>query len=84
MREVRATGKWYESTEAVCCWYKGEGSHKIVCEGFVENGSLIQTFPTDAAKVAHTEGFCRNHQRYRNCPIARMVSEERTRREEQE
>ena len=75
-------GKWYESTEVVCCWYKGEGGYKIICQGIYEASSLIQTFPTERALRDHQSRYCRNHSKYRSCPIARMLAEREAQRKE--
>lgn len=77
------TGKWYESSYPVCCWYKGEGGHKVVCFGIFTHSSLTQTFETDAKKQRHMDAYCRNINKYRNCPIARMLAGCEAHREEQ-
>ena len=66
--------KYYESICAICCYYVGEGSHKLVCEGFYDKSNMHMTFPSNGAKREHMEKFCYSYD-YENCPVARMLEQ---------
>lgn len=66
--------KWYESACAMCPYYKGEGSHRIVCDGFYPESNVHITFPARKVLEAHKEKFCYTW-RYEECPLAKALDE---------
>lgn len=69
---MAATGKWYESVCAVCPYYKGESTFKLICEGLYPRSNLHMTFPSGAEKERHRDIYCYGYE-YENCPVALML-----------
>ena len=66
--------KRYESSEAICPYYRGERKLQIYCEGFFGN-TLCQNFADGEAKEQFEALFCDCWQ-WDTCPIAQMHDRE--------
>jgi len=69
-------GKYYESICAVCPYYVGEASHKIVCDGsaIYEDTNIHLTFALERKKREHKGRFCYAFE-FARCPIAAKLTE---------
>jgi len=64
--------RYYESSAAVCPFYKGEGTTKIICNGLEEGEWIIRSWKK-TAKV-YKEKYCRSD--WQKCPVAKMLFEQ--------
>lgn len=60
----------YESSAALCPFYRMESSQEIWCEGWVEGMGVRLQFKQNALK--YKEEYCRGD--WEKCPIAVMLS----------
>ena len=65
-------GRWYESISAMCPFYKGEGAHKLICEGVCRGGGIHMTFPSKKELDGHKEKYCYSW-KYDECPLAKAL-----------
>ena len=62
----------YESTQALCPFYKGEERTTIYCEGVAPGTTIMLAFGRDAKDYKRV--FCR--QDWHQCKVAKMLTEE--------
>lgn len=62
----------YESTQALCPFYKGEEKTTIYCEGVAPGVTTMLAFGRDAKD--YKKSFCRSD--WHQCKVAMMLSQE--------
>lgn len=63
--------RYYESSAALCPFYKGEGTTKVICEGAEEGEWMIRNWKRNAAE--YKQKYCRAS--WQKCPVAKMLYE---------
>ena len=64
-------GRHYESSEAICPFYKAEDRNIIYCEGVQANSSIHNAFPGTAAPWK--DEYCCSSTGWQRCMIAKML-----------
>ena len=61
----------YEQVDVRCPFYKDDGIQRIVCEGLVNNSSIILTYQNKVDCKLQKKVFCCNN--YMKCEVYRML-----------
>lgn len=63
--------RYYESSAAVCPFYRGEGTTLQFCEGFETVGSIRLSFKSEKGAVKIKRKYCRD--KWQECPLAKCL-----------
>ena len=69
--KTRERSDIYESTSALCPFYRGEISCSVICEGVTDRSSVRLTFVRSADAKQHLYKFCYND--YSRCRVFSML-----------
>lgn len=70
--EKRKKTDVYESTSALCPFYRGEVSCSVVCEGVTDRSSVKLTFVRSEDQKQHLYRFCYND--FNSCRVCGMLN----------
>ena len=72
----------YESSAACCPYYNGEETMKLFCDGFSPGMTVHLKFQGERSARRHKTQFCRDMNRWQECPLAQIIERYQSRRQD--